>query len=125
MKGGEGEILFLGLNAYLMPNSHGSQINRCLNTLTATASYTTHPSAQQPALREHLRQLNLKGRTERRKLLGTLVKQKKIQPSQTSGPNCCWYNPLLLGKWAIRHSAHLHIAINPTTEIQRLPSFIP
>lgn len=39
-----------GLNSCLMPNSRYSQINRCLNTLTATASYVTRPSAQQPAL---------------------------------------------------------------------------
>lgn len=72
----------------------------------SSASYMTHPR-----------------RTER--LFGAFIKKKMLQPSQTYGLNCCWYKPLLLGKLAIIHSAHLHIAINPTTEIQTLPLFIP
>lgn len=72
----------------------------------SSTSYMTHPSRN-------------------RRLFGAFIKKKMLQPSQTYGLNCCWNKPLLLGKLAIIHSAHLHIAINPTTEIQTLPLFVP
>lgn len=77
----------------------------------------TDPLPCSPA-REHLLQLTLKGkRTERRKLPCAFLKDKQIQTKlaqSAAGTSLSWEN------------GPLHIlAVNPTSEIWRLGSFIP